>query len=108
MIRNGANRAMNCDMANVNKTLDAAREQQEAIERLREEGSLDQLPDKLKQTAELRQQYPELSLNQLAELCDPPVSKSCINHRIRKLMELAAEERKRDAADVRFLPHKDA
>ena len=93
MIRNGANRAMNCDMANVNKTLDAAREQQEAIERLREEGSLDQLPDKLKQTAELRQQYPELSLNQLAELCDPPVSKSCINHRMRKILEIAREQK---------------
>ena len=93
MIRNGANRAMNCDMANVNKTLEAAREQQEAIERLRGEGALDHLPDKLRQTAELRLQYPELSLTQLAELCDPPVSKSCINHRMRKIMEIAREER---------------
>jgi len=90
-IRNGANRAMNCDMANVNKTLDAAREQQDAIERLRSDGALENLPDKLRQTAELRLQYPELSLTQLAELCDPPVSKSCINHRMRKIMEIARE-----------------
>ena len=92
MIRNGANRAMNCDMANVNKTLEAAREQQEAIEGLRSDGGLERLPDKLRQTAELRLQYPELSLTQLAELCDPPVSKSCINHRMRKIMEIAREK----------------
>jgi len=91
MIRNGANRAMNCDMANVNKTLDAALEQQEAIQRLQSDGALERLPDKLRQAAELRLQYPELSLNQLAELCDPPVSKSCINHRMRKIMEIARE-----------------
>lgn len=92
MIRNGANRAMNCDMANVNKALEAAREQQEAIEGLRSDGGLERLPDKLRQTAELRLQYPELSLTQLAELCDPPVSKSCINHRMRKIMEIAREK----------------
>lgn len=93
MIRNGANRAMNCDMANVNKTLDAARDQQEAIQRLKTDGVLERLPEKLRQAAELRLQYPELSLTQLAELCDPPVSKSCINHRMRKIMELAREEK---------------
>jgi DNA-binding protein WhiA len=93
MIRNGANRVMNCDMANVNKTLDAAKEQQDAIERLRLEGALDQLPEKLRQAAELRLEYPELSLNQLASMCDPPVSKSCMNHRMRKILEIAREKR---------------
>ena len=107
-IRNRTNRAFNCDMANMEKALDAAREQLTAIEKLRDDGALDSLPDKLRQTALLRLEFPELSLQDLAQRCDPPVSKSCINHRIRKLMELAAEERKRDAADVRFLPHKDA
>jgi len=91
MIRNGANRVMNCDMANVNKILDAAHEQQTAITRLREDGTLERLPEKLRQTAELRLRFPELSLNQLAAMCDPPVSKSCMNHRMRKIMELARD-----------------
>ena len=90
-IRNGANRAMNCDMANVNKTLDAALEQKNAIEKLQQRGALENLPDKLRQTALLRLQYPELSLTQLAERCDPPVTKSCLNHRMRKLMSMAQE-----------------
>ena len=86
-IRNGANRAMNCDMANVNKTIDAALEQKNAIQRLQENGRLERLPEKLRQTALLRLQYPEMSLSQLAEKCDPPVTKSCMNHRMRKLLE---------------------
>ena len=84
-IRNGANRAMNCDMANVNKTIDAALEQKNAIQRLQENGRLERLPEKLRQTALLRLQYPEMSLSQLAEKCDPPVTKSCMNHRMRKI-----------------------
>lgn len=88
-IRNGANRAMNCDMANVNKTIDAALEQKSAIQRLQENGRLERLPEKLRQTALLRLQYPEMSLSQLAEKCDPPVTKSCMNHRMRKLLEEA-------------------
>ena len=90
-IRNGANRAMNCDMANVNKTLDAAREQLTAIAKLRSSPRWRKLPEKLQQTAALRLEYPELSLTQLGERCDPPVTKSCINHRMRKLMEEAEQ-----------------
>ena len=88
---NNANRAMNCDMANVNKTLDAAMEQCMAIEILRDAGRLDLLPKQIRETALLRLQYPELSLGQLAERCVPPVTKSCINHRMRKLMEIARD-----------------
>ena len=88
-IRNGANRAMNCDMANVNKTLDAVAAQQEAIEKLEKAGQLEKLPDKIQETARLRMQNPELPLAQLAALFDPPISKSCLNHRIRKIMEEA-------------------
>ncbi len=88
-IRNGANRAMNCDMANVNKTLDAVAAQQEAIEKLKETGRLERLPDKIQETASLRMRNPELPLAQLAALFDPPISKSCLNHRIRKIMEEA-------------------
>lgn len=90
-IRNGANRAMNCDMANVNKTLDAAQEQVAAIERLRHSPRWERLPERLRQTAALRLEYPELSLVQLAEKCEPQVTKSCMNHRMRKLMEEAKE-----------------
>lgn len=90
-IRNGANRAMNCDMANVNKTLDAAQEQTAAIAKLRDSARWERLPEKLQQTAQLRLDYPEDSLAQLAERCEPPVTKSCINHRLRKLMEEADE-----------------
>ena len=88
-IRNGANRAMNCDMANVNKTVDAALEQIAGIRRLESSGRLAQMPEKLRQAARLRLDNPEMSLQQLAERCDPPVSKSCMNHRMRKLMEEA-------------------
>ena len=51
------------------------------------------LPEKLRQTAQLRLAYPELSLAQLAERCDPPVTKSCMNHRMRKLLEKAREQK---------------
>ena len=88
-IRNGANRAMNCDMANVNKTLDAVAAQQEAIEKLEKTGQMEKLPEKIQETARLRMQNPELPLAQLAALFDPPISKSCLNHRIRKIMEEA-------------------
>ena len=87
-IKNRANRAMNCDMANVNKTLDAAENQMETIEKLRREGKLDTLPSQIKETALLRMANPELSLAQLAEKHDPPITKSCLNHRLRKIMEI--------------------
>ncbi|MBQ9393636.1 MAG: DNA-binding protein WhiA [Oscillospiraceae bacterium] len=88
-IRNGANRAYNCDMANVNKALNAAAEQLSAIEKLQGAGRIETLPDKLQQTALLRLANPEASLQELAVMSDPPVSKSCINHRIRKILEQA-------------------
>ena len=88
-IRNSVNRRLNCDSANLDKTVAAAREQLGAIERLEQAGRLDSLPDKLREAARLRLENPELNLAQLGALCDPPVSKSAFNHRMRKLMELA-------------------
>ena len=85
------NRQVNCDSANLDKTVAAAREQLAAIERLEQGGRLDSLPDKLKEAAGLRRDNPELNLTQLGALCDPPVGKSAFNHRMRKLMELAEE-----------------
>ena len=90
-LRNGVNRRYNCDVANLDKSVEAAMEQIQMLRRLEESAGLDSLPDKLRETALLRMEHPELSLSQLAELCHPPVTKSCLNHRLRKLMELAKE-----------------
>ena len=82
-LRNSVNRRLNCDSANLDKAVEAAQEQLEAIRRLRSADLLDKLPDKLKKTAALRLEYPELSLSELAAAFDPPVTKSCLNHRLR-------------------------
>lgn len=88
-LRGSINRRVNCDAANLDKAVDAAQGQIEAIYKLEERGMLADLPDKLKEAVDLRMAHPELTLSQLAELCDPPVSKSAFNHRLRKLMELS-------------------
>ena len=90
-LRGSINRRVNCDAANLDKAVDAAQGQIEAIYRLEERGMLAELPDKLKEAVDLRMAHPELTLSQLAELCDPPVSKSAFNHRLRKLMELSKQ-----------------
>ncbi len=90
-LRNEVNRRVNCDAANAGKVVDAAQEQLEAIGRLYRQGKVQGLPEKLKETIVLRETYPELSLSELALEFDPPVSKSCLNHRLRKLVELSKE-----------------
>lgn len=90
-LRGSVNRRVNCDSANLDKAVDAAMGQVEAIERYARVHGLDALPDKLRQTAQLRLENPELTLTQLAALCDPPISKSALNHRLRKLLTLAGE-----------------
>jgi DNA-binding protein WhiA len=90
-LRGSVNRRVNCDAANLDKTVDAAQGQLEAIRLLEERGELEQLPDKLRQTALLRRENPELTLAQLAALCDPPVTKSALNHRLRKLVALSRQ-----------------
>jgi len=89
-MRNTVNRKVNCDTANVAKTVDAAAAQIEAIEKIEATGGLATLPEKLRQTAQLRLENPELSLAELAEISTPPVTKSCLNHRIRKIVELSS------------------
>ena len=88
-LRNSVNRRLNCDSANVDKAVGAAQEQLEAIRKLDAAGLLEKQPEKLRQTAALRAANPELTLSELAEEFDPPVTKSCLNHRLRKLMELS-------------------
>lgn len=90
-LRNGVNRRVNCDTANLTKVVDAAQDQIAAIKRLEARGVLETLSDKLKSAAALRVDNPEATLSELAELAEPPVSKSAMNHRMRKLVELASE-----------------
>ena len=86
-IYNKVNRRSNCDMANLDKAVAAAQKQISTIQRLRQSSLWDTLPDTLRLTAVLRVENPELPLSQLAELGG--ISKSCLNHRLRKLTELA-------------------
>ena len=88
-LRNSVNRRLNCDSASLDKAVGAAQEQLEAIRKLEAAGLLEKQPEKLRQTASLRAANPELTLSELAEEFDPPVTKSCLNHRLRKLVELA-------------------
>lgn len=88
-LRGSVNRRVNCDAANLDKLVAAAQHQIEAIRKLEEHGMLSNQPAKLQEAAKLRIDNPELTLNQLAVLCDPPVTKSAFNHRLRKLVELA-------------------
>lgn len=90
-LRNGVNRRVNCDAHNLDKVVEAAQEQLAAIGQLEAAGALALLPDKLREAAQLRREFPEYTLSELAGACDPPVTKSCLNHRLRKLIALAQE-----------------
>ncbi len=88
-LRNGVNRRVNCETANLTKVVDASMGQMAAIRALEAAGELDKLPGKLKETALLRRENPEATLQELAAMLNPPITKSAINHRMRKLLELA-------------------
>lgn len=90
-MRNAVNRRVNCDSANADKIVSAAQEQLEAIRHLDQELGLSNLPEKLQETALLRIANPEASLSDLALLSDPPVTKSCLSHRLRKLLQMSGE-----------------
>mgnify|MGYP000028072998 CR=1 FL=1 len=90
-LRGSVNRRVNCDAANLDKVVEAAQGQLEAIRRLERSGRLETLPDKLQEAARLRAAHPEDTLAQLAEQCSPPVTKSALNHRLRKLVELGGQ-----------------
>ena len=92
-MRNSINRKVNCEAANINKTVNAAAKQIEDIIFLRDYYGLENLPEPLRQTAGVRLEYPDSSLKELGELMDPPVGKSGVNHRLRKLCELAEKIR---------------
>ena len=85
-LRNGVNRRVNCETANLTKVVDAAQEQLAAIRLLQRNGLLETLPAKLRQTAMLRVENPEATLQELAEMTEPPLTKSAMNHRMRKII----------------------
>ncbi len=96
-VRNKANRITNCETANISKVVNANAQTHRAIRYLEEQGDLESLPEALRQAARLRKENPQASLAQLAALSQPPVSKSGLSHRMKKLESLAAELQKRRA-----------
>lgn len=92
-MRNSVNRIVNCETANLNKTIGAAVRQIENIKLLQREVGLDSLPDKLKEVAEIRLQHPDMNLTEVGEMLKGKVSKSGVNHRLRKIDELAEKIR---------------
>ena len=88
-MRNSVNRKVNCETANLNKTVSAAVRQIESIERIRNTKGLDYLPEQLKEIAVLRVENPDTSLKELGEMLNPKVGKSGVNHRLRKICEIA-------------------
>ena len=92
-MRNTVNRKVNCETANINKTVSAAVKQIDDIRYIQETKGLDKLPEGLKDMALTRLTYPEASLKELGSLLTPPVGKSGVNHRLRKLSEMAEELR---------------
>ncbi len=92
-MRNSVNRIVNCETANLNKTIGAAVRQVENIKLLEQEMGLENLPDKLREVAVIRLQYPDLNLTEVGAMLRGRVSKSGVNHRLRKIDELAEKVR---------------
>lgn len=90
-LNNKVNRRCNCDDANTSKVVEAAQEQLSAIRILRQRGQIESLPMKLKQAAIARESNPEASLTELASMMEPPITKPAMNHRLKKLLQLAKE-----------------
>lgn len=88
-MRGKVNRIVNCEAANLNKTINAAIEQIEAIKKLQAEGRFHKLDDNLKEIAILRLENPDISLLELGKLLKEPVGKSGVNYRLKKIMEIA-------------------
>lgn len=98
-MRNSINRQVNCETANINKTVAAATKQIENIQYIRDTVGLSKLSEGLEEIARLRLDYPDASLKELGELLSPPIGKSGVNHRLRKLGEIAdslREEKERE------------
>lgn len=88
-MRNSINRRVNCEAANISKTVHASARQVEDIQYIKEHYGFSKLPDNLREMAEVRLEHPDAALKELGEYLNPPVGKSGVNHRLRKLSELA-------------------
>lgn len=99
-VRNQINRHTNCDTANLSKTAHANAQTLKAIHYLQQQDALKSLPEPLRLAAEKRVEYPDLSLTALCACFDPPLSKSGLSHRMKKLEAIAAQLRQRVQADM--------
>ena len=93
--RNNINRLVNCETANLNKTINASIQQIEAIKLIKNKNKFDALPDMLKEVANLRIKNPDSSLIELGNMLSTPVGKSGVNYRLKKLVEIAEELREK-------------
>lgn len=89
--RNMANRKANCETANINRMVNAASEQLCAIEKIWKLKGKEYLPENLEALAQIRYENADLSLSELAEMCNPPLSRSGVNHRLKKIIRIADE-----------------
>lgn len=92
-VRNSVNRQVNCETANINKTVTAASRQMEDIRYLQRHMGFSQLAVGLREIAELRMEYPDSSLQELGQMLSPPIGKSGVNHRLRKISKMANQMR---------------
>ncbi len=90
-MRNSVNRQVNCETANISKTVNAAVRQIEDIRFIQAKRGLESLPDNLREIALLRLEFPDAPLKELGTYLNPPVGKSGVNHRLRRISEIAAE-----------------
>lgn len=88
-MRNSVNRKVNCETANIKKVVSAAVRQKEDISYIRDSVGFEKLPEGLREIAYARLKYPDISLKDLGTMLDPPLGKSGVNHRLRKLSEIA-------------------
>lgn len=92
-MRGNVNRQVNCETANINKTVSAAVKQMEDIRYIQDTIGLEGLPEGLQDMARIRLERPEATLKELGEALEPPVGKSGVNHRLRKLSQIADDMR---------------
>jgi DNA-binding protein WhiA len=92
-MRNNVNRIVNCETANLEKTVNASVRQVENIKYLKDKIGLEKLPKNLREIADIRLKYSDANLKELGEMLNPPLGKSGVNHRLRKLDMLAELER---------------
>lgn len=88
-MRNNVNRIVNCETANLSKTVNAAVRQIENIKYIQQKVGLDHIPPNLREIAVLRIEYEDLTLKELGEMASPQLSKSAVNHRLRKIEQIA-------------------